>query len=175
MLGFSYHNFEIDGSSMVDKSGKGGIIEVGSETTMNAQMRKAKPEGYIEPMPKKQLHRIVKAFSSKGGIMVMDEATDRYLKSKNAEGITYDSKTILLRQNPSRASVFEELIHSAQFRKNENDGSPENRLKCEISAQKKLIKNAKAYKLTEIEIVQTKKALAAYEKALSEYYKNGGV
>lgn len=117
---------------------------------MNAQMRKAKPKGYIEPMPKKQLHRIVRAFNSKGGIMVMNEAADQYLKSKNAEGITYDSKTILLRQNPSRASVFEELIHSAQFRNNENDGSPESRLKCEISAQKKLIKNAKAYKLTEI-------------------------
>ncbi len=159
----------------VDKSGESGIIEVGSENNMNALMRKSKPVGYIEPMPKKQLQRIVKAFKSNGGIIVMDEATDQYLKSKNAEGITYDSKTILLRQNPSRASVFEELIHSAQFRKNENDGSPKSRLKCEISAQKKLIKNAKAYKLTEAEIVQTQKALAAYEKALSEYYKNGGV
>lgn len=161
-------------NSRVDKSGGSGIINIGSELPMNALMRKAKPDDYIEPMPKKQFQRICKSFRSKGGIIQMNDATDEYLRSKNAEAITYDGKTILFKQNPSRASVFEELIHTHQYKTGENDGSYESRLKCEISAQKKLIKYSKAYKLTEKEILQTKKALESYENELREYYKNGG-
>ena len=158
----------------LDKGGGSDIINTESELPMNALTRKAKPDGYTEPMPKKQFQRISKAFKAHGGVMQTSDATDEYLKSKNAEAITYDSKTILLKQNPSRASVFEELIHTHQYESGENDGTYESRLKCEIAAQKKLIKHAKAYKLTDSEIKQTQKALEAYEKELSEYYNNGG-
>ncbi len=142
---------------------------------MNALTRKAKPDDYVEPMPKKQFQRICKSFRSKGGVIQMNDATDEYLNFKNAEAITYDSKTIVIKQNPSRASVFEELIHTFQYRIGENDGSYDNRLKCEIAAQKKLIKYSKEYKLTENEIKQTKMALKAYENELNDHYKNGGV
>ena len=71
--------------------------------------------------------------------------------------------------------MFEELIHTEQYRNGRNDGSYKSRLQCEIEAQKKLIKNSKAYKLTEREVFQTQKALEAYENELREYYKNGGV
>ena len=142
---------------------------------MNAMTRKKKPDTYIEPMPTKQLHRIVRAFKARGGIIQMNDKTDEYLKSKQAEAITYDSKTILLKQKPSRASVFEELIHAAQYRKGENDGTYLSRLRCEIYAQKKLLKFSKIYKLTGAEIAQTQSALDSYEKELSEYIKNGGV
>ena len=70
-------------------------------------------------------------------------------------------------------SVFEELIHTAQYRNGENDGSYESRLKCEIYAQKKLLKYKKVYKLTEAEIEQTKAALRSYEAELREYYQRG--
>ena len=154
----------------VDKTGGSGIIKVrGGDMYRKHYLDK------IEPMPKKQFRKIEKHFKANGGIIQYNEETDAYLKSKNAEAITYNEKTILLKQNPSRASVFEELIHATQYRNGENDGSYINRLKCEISAQKKLIKYSKAFKLTNNEIIQTKKALAAYEKELSEYIKNGGV
>ena len=42
------------------------------------------------------------------------------------------------------------------------------------SILKKLLKNAKAYKLTNKEIEQTQFALKGYEKELEEYYRNGG-
>ncbi|MCH5193925.1 MAG: hypothetical protein J1F11_08195 [Oscillospiraceae bacterium] len=141
---------------------------------MDALTRKEKSDTYVEPMPKKQLQRIVRAFKARGGIIQMNDATDEYLKSKHAEAITYDSKTILLKQKPSRASVFEELIHAAQYRKGENDGTYLSRLKCEIVAQKKLLKYSGLYKLTGIEITQTQNALDMYEKELNEYLKNGG-
>lgn len=160
--------------SGLDNGGRSGIINIGSELPMNALTRKAKPDDYVEPMPKKQFQRICKSFKSQGGIIQMSDATDEYLSSKHAEAITYDSKTILLKQNPSRASVFEEFIHTHQYKTGENDGSYESRLKCEIAAQKKLIKYSKAYKLTDKEITQTQRALEAYENELKEYYKNGG-
>ena len=69
----------------------------------------------------------------------------------------------MLKQNPGRASVFEELIHATQYRNGENDGSYVSRLNCEIKAQKKLLRNNKAYKLTEAEVEQTKIALQQYE------------
>lgn len=134
-----------------------------------------KPRGSkVEPMPKKQFRIIEKAFRQKGGIIQYGRETDRYLEIRNAEAITYDANTILIRTDAGRAAVFEELIHTAQYRKGENNGSYLSRLKCEIAAQKKLLQNRKAYKLTENEIVQTRKALIQYEKELRLYNKNGG-
>lgn len=115
----------------VDKSAGSGIIEVGNES-----MYRKKSDFRIEPMPKKQLHRIEKRFKALGGIIQYDEETDKYLKSKNAEAITYNSTTILIKRNAGRASVFEELIHTAQYRNGENDGTYISRLRCEIAAQK---------------------------------------
>ena len=157
-------------NSSIDNSGGSGIIELGSE----AMYRKPKPDK-IEPMPRKQFRTIVKAFKRNGGLIQFDDETEEYLDSKNAEAITYNENTILIRQSPGRASVFEELIHTEQYRNGRNDGSYKSRLQCEIEAQKKLIKNSKAYKLTEREVFQTQKALEAYENELREYYKNGGV
>lgn len=101
----------------------------------------------------------------------MNDATDAYLKSKSAEAITYDAKTILLKQKPGRAAVFEELIHATQYRQGKNDGSYKQRLLCEIEAQKKLIKYQKAYKLTQAEVKQTEQALKSYRKELEDLLK----
>lgn len=130
------------------------------------KMYRKKSQESIEPMPKKQLQRIVKGFKRNGGIIQMNDATDAYLTNKKAEAITYNEKTILLRQKPGRAAVFEELIHATQYRNDENDGTYESRLRCEISAQEKLIKYQKAYKLTKQEVKQTEKALENYQKEL---------
>ena len=149
--------------------GGSGIIELEN----NAMFRKKK-DGKIEPMPKKQFQRIVKRFKAQGGLIQFGDETDAYLQSKNAEAITYNATTILIHQNPGRACVFEELIHTAQYRNGRNDGSYPSRLRCEIEAQEKLLRYAKAYKLTEPEIYQTQKALEAYQKELDDYLKNGG-
>lgn len=145
-----------------------GIIKAGSE-----EMYRKVKKGYIEPMPKKQLHRIEKSFKRQGRTIHRSVEIDEYLKSKNAEAITYNANTILLRKSPGRASVFEELIHATQYKNGENDGSYLSRLMCEIAAQRKLIDYCKAYQLTRVELEQTKKALNAYEKELKKY-KQGG-
>ena len=148
------------------------VIEEGNEiefyNNINEMFRKKRNLSILESMPKKQLQKIVKGFKRQGGIIQMDDATDVYLKSKMAEGITLNESTILLLQNPSRASVFEELIHATQFRKGLNDGSLISRLENEIEAQKMLLKNSKAYKLTPAEIKQTESALSGYIKELQD-------
>ena len=155
---------------VLDKSGKGGIIELGSEG-----MFRRKDPNKIEPMPKKQLRRIEQAFQRQGGVIQRGEAVDEYLEKRHAEGITYDAKTVLLRQKPSRASVLEEMIHTAQYRNGKNDGSTKSMILCEIEAQKKLLANSKPYKLTGNEIAQTKRALEMYLRQLDEYnIKHGG-
>lgn len=88
------------------------------------------------------------------------------LCQQQAEGAALDGMTVLLMQNPGRAAVFEEMIHAAQFRRGENDGSHLSCVLNEIDAQKKLLRNAKAYKLTQNEIEQTRCALASYEAEL---------
>lgn len=148
------------------KSRDSGIIKP-------SKMYRKRDNTSVEPMPKKQLQKIVKAFKRKGGIIQMDEATDAYLEYKKAEAITYNDKTILLRRNPGRAAVFEELIHATQYRNGKNDGSAESILICEIEAQEKLLKYQKAYKLTEDEIQQTEKALKYYRNKLKKL-KGGG-
>lgn len=120
-------------------------------------------------MPKRQFQRIEKAFKKQGGVFQYGAETDAYLASKNAEAMTYNAKTILLKQNPGRASVFEELIHATQYRTGQNDGTYESRIRCEIEAQKKLLKYSSAYKLTDAEIRQTQSALKSYEAELKAY------
>ncbi len=131
-------------------------------------------KGRIEPMPKKQFHRLEKSFRRRGGIFQYGRETDDYLSSKHAEGITYDAKTVLLKQNPGRASVFEELIHTHQYKTGKNDGSYLSRLNCEIDAQRKLLRHSSLFQLTEPEIQQTKAALTAYEDELKVYNNKGG-
>ena len=107
----------------LDNSGRSGIINIGSDASVDVLTRKSKPDNYVEPMPKKQFRAIKKAFQQQGGVIQQNDEIDAYLEKKHAEGITYNAETILLRQNPGRASVFEELIHTAQYRSGKNDGS----------------------------------------------------
>ncbi len=143
--------------------GGSGII------TSNRTMERRKSPERVEPMPKRQFQRIEKAFKRQGGVFQYGAETDTYLASKNAEAMTYNAKTILLKQNPGRASVFEELIHATQYRTGQNDGTYESRIRCEIEAQKKLLKYSSAYKLTDAEIRQTQSALKSYEAELKAY------
>lgn len=143
-------------------------------TNNDIMKRKKKAENAIEPMPKKQLRKIVKGFAKQGGKIQMDAYTDEYLKSKKAEAITYNMNTILVHTNPGRAAVFEELIHATQYRQGKNDGSYVSRVLCEIEAQKKLLKYQNEYKLTKQEVKQTKLALDSYEKELKLYREAGG-
>lgn len=134
----------------------------------NEMMRRKVNLFGIEPMPKRELQKIVKDFRRNGGIIQMDEVTESYLKKKGAEAINYDGGTILFPRRPGRASVYEELFHAAQYREGKNDGSQLAVLTCEIEAQEYLLKNAKMLKLTDREISDTASNLKMYQEKLKQ-------
>ena len=136
----------------IENAVEGGII------TPEGLMRK-KSVSRIEPMPKKQFHRIKRAFSKQGGKILMDSEAQKILELNQASGLTVNEKTILFVKKPSRADVFEELIHVGQFRKGNVRISYLDNLEREIEAKQKLLRFSKAYKLTDREIEDTKQLL----------------
>jgi len=122
-------------------------------------------------MDKEKFLKIKSAFEKRGGIIQCDEDTDRYLDFKKAEGLTYNESVILLKTNASASAVFEELIHSTQYKQGRNDGTYENRLQMEIEAQEKLIKYQKIYGISDVENEQTKKALKNYYEEFENFRK----
>lgn len=138
----------------LDKAGGNGTME----------MNRRNVSGYQPSvMPPEQFDRIIKAYARRGGLIQTDEEAVRYLNARQSDGITLNKNTIVLRPNPSNASVFEELIHSAQFKRGEMaDGTELSRIRCEIIAQKKLLKYRRAYHLNEGDIFLTETNLAGY-------------
>ena len=120
---------------------------------------------------KEKFLKIKSAFEKRGGIIQCDEDTNKYLDFRKAEGLTYNENLILLKTNASVSAVFEELIHSTQYRQGRNDGTYENRLLMEIETQEKLIKYQKAYGISDVETEQTKKALSDYQDELKDFRK----
>lgn len=141
--------------------------------TFNCLSRKPKPDNWVEPMPKRQLQGIIKDFKKKGGLILIDDDTDNFLRKQGAEGSTLNESTILLVKNPSRSAVYEELIHAEQYRKGKNDGSRKSRLICEIEAQKMLICKKDELGITDKENEQTKLALRAYEEEYRQLKRRG--
>ncbi len=68
-----------------------------------------------------------------------------------------------MERKPSRSAVYEELYHIQQFRSGKIDGTVINAYECEIEAQEYLLKNAEILKLTQVEVLQTQKALQWYQ------------
>ena len=49
--------------------------------------RKNRPNDYIEPMPKKQLQKIIRAFKKNGGLIIISEETDKKSTGSICKGV----------------------------------------------------------------------------------------
>ena len=90
--------------------------------------------------------RIKTAFERNGGIIDQSEEAQRLLNYHNAEAATLNAVTILLKPHPTSAAIFEELIHTAQYRTGRATGA--NIVEMEIEAAEKLLRFAHRYGLT---------------------------
>ncbi len=136
----------------IDNSSKSGIIKTElSRDTSNLST--------VTPMPENQFKKIQKSFEKNGGYFRADKESNDYVVARGKEAITFNADTVLVRYNPSRAAVFEELIHTHQYKTGKFDGSDLSRCLCEIEAKEKLLKYARAYELTDEEIEITKRLL----------------
>ena len=124
-------------------------------------------------MPKKQFYRICKSLRKHGVIVWVGDEADKICDVQNAEAFTLNENTVVFRRNPSRAVVFEELIHLWQYANNICDGTRVSRIKCEIEAKEKVLKYAKSYRLTKMDITITQDALQKDYADLQRYYEGG--
>jgi hypothetical protein len=100
-----------------------------------------------------QFARMKRAFERRGGVIDQSAEVQRYLEARGATAATLNESTIILRSKPTVTEVFEEFIHTAQFRQGRMIGS--NVLQMEIEAAEKLIRFRRAYGIANIETRQT--------------------
>lgn len=124
------------------------------------------------PIDPARLERMVGAFQRNGDVVDQGAGAQAYLQMRGAEGLTLNADTILLPPNPNTSSVFEEFIHSAQFRTGRVDaytdlyGNAGAQTRLEIDAAEKLITNRSAYRIPNSETRQTIQRLRDYRTQL---------
>ena len=110
-------------------------------------------------MDEVKYNKIKTAFEKNGGEMNSSPELDKYLDFRDADAVTLNSKLIVFRYGspPTASELFEELIHTAQFK----NGRISSALTAEneIEAKEKLIKYQKQYGIPDQENQQTKMQL----------------
>jgi len=130
----------------------------------------------VEPLDKQEFTKLKEEYESKGGLFIQDADAQNYLKYRNADALTLNENTILLKPNPSASEVREELIHSEQFRngKLKDLTNHKAKLECEIEACKILIENQLKFKITDKEhkynLERLKIMLKDYEEGKYDNY-----
>ena len=148
------------------------VVEANPETVAGQKVEPAltrkSMSDYREPMPEEEFNQLKAEFESRGGEIQMDENAIKYLDLRGAEGLTFSEDLIFLRPDPppSRATVYEELIHAWQFRRGKMDGTQISLLKAEIVAKKLLIRYSARLGLTDAEIKDTIILLEEHEREL---------
>ena len=115
-------------------------------------------------MDEKLYNKIKNSFEQNGGIIASSDDIDRRLDNMNAEMCTFNEKIILIRQKyvPTVSAMFEELIHTAQYRTGRATGS--NWIDMEIEAKQKLVKYQNRYGIPNSENEMTLKQLSGLIK-----------
>ncbi len=120
------------------------------------------------PMDKIKFQRIKSIFEKNGGVIDQSEEAQRFLEYRGAEAATFNEKVILMKLNPSASDVFEELIHTAQYRAGKiPDQTVLTILKAEIEAAEKLVKYSKQYGIPNSETLETIQRLERMKIELS--------
>ncbi|GIW86679.1 MAG: hypothetical protein KatS3mg108_1003 [Isosphaeraceae bacterium] len=118
-----------------------------------------------QPIDAAALARMRAAFERSGGTILQGADIDEYLLwrarqmgASNVGGLTDNAKQILLPTNPLRSAVFEEFIHTAQYRTGkvsrliDQFGNDEAERLLEIEAAEKLIRNRGSWRLPNDEV-----------------------
>ena len=126
--------------------------------------RKEIEHNKISVASKEQINRLSRKFRKRGGEFIDDEDAIAYLNDKKAEAITLDAYTILKRKEISISALIEELEHTEQYLRNENDGSALSVAINELNAKRKSIEEQSRYKLPKLEVERVKKDIKYYER-----------
>lgn len=132
-------------------------LAINSTRFKTAVLYSKRPTSF-DPIDPTQLLKIKEAFAQQGKIIDNSEDALRYLETRGAEGVTFNAETILIRPDASASTVFEELIHATQYRTGKFDqwvmefGSNGAAVaRAEYEAASRLVKNQKAYNISDAE------------------------
>lgn len=146
----------------VATAGRGGIIK------RNRAMSKLNSDGTVSnPMDTTQYQRMKAELERQGYSVVAAKGDDaRFLMLFGAEAISDEVGILHMGDIPSASAFFEEVIHYAQFKKygamTETDEIE--RAAREVAANRKLIKNAEAYRFTPEDRSDIERNLQVWEK-----------
>lgn len=135
----------------------------------------------IPPMDKDRFEKIKQSLEKKGVSVIQDREGDAFLSHMGAEALTLSDGSAVIFQSgrvPSASAVFEEVIHVGQIRKKgvvDEYGNKQGTLEYlsrEIEAGEKLIKNKRAYRLTEKDVESVRENLESYYKEFDKVKKD---
>ena len=162
--------FEEWKEKFVDGGDKAGIID----TMMLSSKKAAEIINTQKPIDKEVFERVKESLAKKGIAIHQSEESDKWLISKGAEAVTFSDGTIVMHTNVSASGFFEELIHYGQIKNGRSiAGDIENNILLEIEAKERLIKNRKAYGITDYEIEVLTDGLNYYKIELEKIRKAG--
>ncbi|HFI0647976.1 TPA: minor capsid protein [Streptococcus suis] len=130
------------------------------------QRKKIIDQNKMSVASQEQINRLSRKFRKRGGEFIDDEDAILYLDEKGAEAITLDAYTILKRKEISISALIEELEHSEQYLRNENDGTALSVAINEVNAKKKSIEERQRYKLPKIEVESVRRDIKYYENEI---------
>lgn len=161
-------------NNVLTNTGNSGIMSV--ENAQTKHFTKVKVEE-IPPMKEDKFVKMKANLERQGVAVIQDADGDEYLKGMGAEAITLSDGSAVIFQSgriPSASAMFEEIIHVSQIKKNgmvESTGNKRSAveyLRREIEANQKLLKNQKAYGLTEKDVESVQENLEMYYKKMKE-------
>lgn len=114
------------------------------------------------------LEKVVKNLRKQDITVWMDNEADRFLNKKGAEATTMNPNIIIFHSKLSASGMYEELIHLAQIRKLGREPTSLERIKMEIEAKEKLLRNKKSYGITDYEEDVIKDSINHYSKLLEK-------
>lgn len=127
-----------------------------------------------KPIDPNLLKKLIKSFERQGGVILIGGDVQKMLDARKIEGLTYNEKLILLDEKASTSTVYEEFIHSAQYRTGrfnkwaEEYGNEAATYLIEKEAAEKLISNAEVWKIPPDEVTLIEERLQLFNDALKK-------
>ncbi len=127
-----------------------------------------------------RFQKIKKAFERQnGGTKLIDQSPEAQFQLFEAggsgqKGMTISADEVLMVPNPTASTVFDEMIHTSQFRRGlvqqafDTYGVNQGITFLEIQVQEKLLRNAKPYGLTAEEISSIESRLQSLRKSFGD-------
>jgi len=102
-----------------------------------------------------EVDAVTAEFRAADGVVDQSMDAQRYLQSRGAGGLTLNQNTILLPASPTKTAVFEELVHTDQFRSGVTiEAGRGGVLRFEAEAAEMLIRNRHTWRLPAGEVRQ---------------------